>query len=62
MKRDDSLQLYMDATPQTMVEIARMLRALGVSREYEQQAMSQAEAGQMLRRLGEQLKLRRLKK
>jgi hypothetical protein len=59
MKRDDSLQLYMDATPQTMVKIARMLRALGVRQEFEQQSMSQAEAGQMLRRLGQELKLRR---
>lgn len=57
-----SSQLFAPATPRQKVAISRLLRALGVSRAYEQQGMSQAEAGLCLRKLGEQIKLRRKEK
>ena len=40
----------------TSLRIAQMLRGLGVSTEYEQQSMTMAEAGRMVRQLGDGLR------
>ena len=50
------------ATGPQKFKIALLLRALGYRPELEQQLMSKAEAGQMVRQLGQLVKDRRTKK